>query len=80
VTEIKKITKCVRCGIQTFCKNGVCALCRAGITKMYDDLTRENKSDRVSTCKKKDIKRFSDLKKLLKKRAGPAILRSKKTA
>jgi len=68
VIEIKKTTKCIRCGIQTSCKNGICALCRAGITKIYDDLTRENNSGRFSTFNKKDIKRFSDLKKLLKKK------------
>ena len=78
--EIKKTTKCIKCGIQTSCKNGICALCKAGITEIYDDLTGENKSGRVSSFNKKDIKRFSDLKKLLKKKAGPAILRNKKTA
>jgi hypothetical protein len=79
VIEIKKTTKCIRCGIQTSCKNGICALCRAGITEIYNDLTSENKSGRAPTFNKEEIKRFSDLKKLLQKRAGLEILRNKKT-
>jgi hypothetical protein len=46
VLEIKKITKCIKCGTQTSCRNGVCALCSAGITKIYDDLRNLLKRDK----------------------------------
>ncbi|MBM4128658.1 MAG: hypothetical protein FJ243_00905 [Nitrospira sp.] len=31
-------TKCIECGTETYQKDGICALCGAGITQMRDDL------------------------------------------
>ena len=33
-----KTTKCIKCGTKTTCKEGVCALCKSGITEIHNDL------------------------------------------
>ena len=33
-----KTTKCTKCGTKTTCKEGICALCKSGITAIHNDL------------------------------------------
>jgi hypothetical protein len=41
-----RITKCKKCGTKTSCRNGICALCKAGITQIYDELRDLLKKDK----------------------------------
>ena len=48
-----KVTECINCGTKTSSRNHICALCKAGITKIHNDLTDLLKEDDLVLSAKK---------------------------
>jgi hypothetical protein len=38
MVKTKKTTNCIQCGTKTTCKDGICVLCRSGITEINNEL------------------------------------------
>jgi hypothetical protein len=55
--KTKKIRKCLKCGTETTLKDGICVLCKVGITTMHDDLIGLLKQENDPAILKRIIKK-----------------------